>query len=154
MSVESTSDDEQPEVDEKAVPEVVRKPTRTAGDLSEAAGYSAGIIPEELLRRVRRIEEYLGIASTGPYDTPIAKEISDLKESMRRVERYIANMPRVPGGQISPRENPAGAAVSDTFELLAKREKEDEEWRKWWLSQPGVKLPPAPKRQPEPPQGT
>jgi hypothetical protein len=84
MSDESTSEDEQPEVDTGTLSEVVRRPTRTAGDLSEVADASPGIttedlardleavasrpgvqtereLLEDLLRRVRRIEEYLGI---------------------------------------------------------------------------------------------
>jgi hypothetical protein len=88
---DSTSDEEQPEVDDGTVSEVVRRPTRTAGDLSEVADATAGITTEdlardleaaasklgvpterellvELLRRVRRIEEHLGIESSGPYD--------------------------------------------------------------------------------------
>jgi len=78
------SDDEHPDVDDDTLAEVVRRPTRTAGDLSEVADASPGIttedlardleavaskpgVPtdrellEELLRRVRRIEEHLGI---------------------------------------------------------------------------------------------
>jgi hypothetical protein len=84
MSDESTSEDEQPEVDTGTLSEVVRRPTRTAGDLSEVADASPGIttedlardleavasrpgvrtekeLLEDLLRRVRRIEEYLGL---------------------------------------------------------------------------------------------
>jgi hypothetical protein len=91
MSSEPISDDERPEVDNETLSEVVRRPTRTAGDLSEVADASPGIttedlardlealasrpgVPterellEELLRRVQRIEEHLGIAITGPKD--------------------------------------------------------------------------------------
>ena len=45
------------EVDDQTVSEVVRKPTRTAGDLSEVAGASEEITLDELLLRVRRIEK-------------------------------------------------------------------------------------------------
>jgi hypothetical protein len=62
MSADSTSDEEQPIVDEEAVSEVIRKPTRTAGDLSEGGEASGGITLEGLLRRVQRIEEHLGIS--------------------------------------------------------------------------------------------
>jgi hypothetical protein len=71
--------------------EFVRRPTRTAGDLSEVADGPTGLTTEdvardlesvasrsrtptgrepleELLRRVERIEEHLGIASAGPDD--------------------------------------------------------------------------------------
>jgi hypothetical protein len=82
-------DPEEPigEVDDETLSEVVRRPTRTAGDLSEAADTSPGITTEDLardleavaskrgvptdselladlLRRVQRIEAHLGIAST------------------------------------------------------------------------------------------
>lgn len=76
--------DEEPEVDDGTLSEVVRRPARAAGDLSEVADASPGIttedlardletvaakpgVPterellEEILRRVRRIEEQLGI---------------------------------------------------------------------------------------------
>ena len=91
MSSKPKPDDEQPEVDDGTLSEVVRRPTRTAGDLSEVAEATAGIttedlardleavasrpgVPterellEELLWRVRRIEEHIGIESAGPYD--------------------------------------------------------------------------------------
>jgi hypothetical protein len=91
MSSDPISDDEHPEVDDETLSEVVRRPTRTAGDLSEVADASPGIttedlardleavasrpgVPterdllEELLRRVQRIEEHLGIAGAGSFD--------------------------------------------------------------------------------------
>jgi hypothetical protein len=91
MSSTPISDDEHPEVDDETLSEVVRRPTRTAGDLSEVAEASPGITTEDLardleavaykrgvptetelladvLRRVQRIEEHLGIAGAGPYD--------------------------------------------------------------------------------------
>jgi hypothetical protein len=84
MSSDPMSDEEHPEVDDETLSEVVRRPTRTAGDLSEVADASPGIttedlardleavasrpgvrtereLLEDLLRRVRRIEEYLGL---------------------------------------------------------------------------------------------
>ena len=87
MSSTPISDDEPPEVDDETLSEVVRRPTRTAGDLSEVADASPGIttedlardleavasnpgvqtereLLEDLLRRVRRIEEYLGLAES------------------------------------------------------------------------------------------
>jgi hypothetical protein len=89
MSLTPTSDDEFPEVDDETLSEVVRRPTRTAGDLSEVADASPGITTEDLardleavaskrgvqteselladlLRRVERIEQHLGISSTDP----------------------------------------------------------------------------------------
>ena len=87
MSSDPESEDEFPEVDEGTLSEVVRRPTRTAGDLSEVADASPGIttedlardleavasrpgvqtereLLEDLLRRVRRIEDYLGLAES------------------------------------------------------------------------------------------
>jgi hypothetical protein len=87
MSSDPISDDEQPEVDDSTLSDVVRRPTRTAGDLSEVADASPGITTEDLardleavaskrglpaesellanlLRRVERIEQHLGIEST------------------------------------------------------------------------------------------
>jgi hypothetical protein len=87
MSSDPISDDEQAEVDDSTLSDVVRRPTRTAGDLSEVADASPGIttedlardleavasrpgaqtereLLEDLLRRVRRIEEYLGLAES------------------------------------------------------------------------------------------
>jgi Arc/MetJ family transcription regulator len=87
MSSDPISDDEQAEVDDETLSEVVRRPTRTAGDLSEVADASPGIttedlardleavasrqgvqtereLLEDLLRRVRQIEEYLGLAES------------------------------------------------------------------------------------------
>jgi hypothetical protein len=86
MSVDPESDDEHPDVDDGTLAEVVRRPTRTAGDLSEVADASPGIttqdlardleavaskpgvqtereLLEDLLRRVQRIEEYLGLTN-------------------------------------------------------------------------------------------
>jgi hypothetical protein len=87
MSLGPESDDENPEVDDGTLSEVVRRPTRTAGDLSEVADASPRIttkdlardleavaarpgvqtereLLEDLLRRVRRMEEYLGLAES------------------------------------------------------------------------------------------
>ena len=85
MSLTPTSD-EFPEVDDETLSEVVRRPTRTAGDLSEVADASPGMTTNDLardlevvaskhgilteselladlLRRVERIEEHLGITN-------------------------------------------------------------------------------------------
>lgn len=84
MPSDPIEEDENPEIDDGTLSEVIRKPTRTAGDLSEIAEGPAGLTTEdlardlesvasksraqteselikELLRRVERIEEHLGI---------------------------------------------------------------------------------------------
>jgi hypothetical protein len=85
---DSRSDDEQPEVNDETLSEVFQQPIKAAGDLSEVADASSGITTEDLARdleaaakagvpserellleilwRLRRIEEQLGIGSSGP----------------------------------------------------------------------------------------
>jgi hypothetical protein len=100
MSEDSTSEDEQPEVDDETLSEVVRRPTRTAGDLSEVADATAGLTTEdlaydleavasgsgdpserelllEILWRLRRIEEHLGIGSTGRFHGSTGGQFSE-----------------------------------------------------------------------------
>ena len=87
MTSDPVPENSNPEIDEGTISEVIRKPTRTAGDLSEVADSSAGIttedvardlesvasrarrqtereLLEDLVRRVERIEHHLGISST------------------------------------------------------------------------------------------
>jgi hypothetical protein len=89
MPADPIPEDEDPEVDDGTLSDVIRKPTRTAGDLSEVADSSSGMttedvardlesvasksrtaidreLLEDLIRRVERIEQHLGIASTDP----------------------------------------------------------------------------------------
>jgi hypothetical protein len=91
MPADPIPEDEDPEIDDGTLSDVIRKPTRTAGDLSEVADSSAGIttedvardlesvasrartqtereLLEDLRRRVERIEQHLGIAGTDPGD--------------------------------------------------------------------------------------
>jgi hypothetical protein len=91
MAQDPIPEDENPEIDEGTISEVIRNPVRTAGDLSEIAEGPDGITTEDvardleavasrsrtltereqledLVRRVERIEQHLGIASTGPDD--------------------------------------------------------------------------------------
>jgi hypothetical protein len=91
MSSDPIPEDENPEIDEGTISEVIRRPTRTAGDLSEVVGGPTGLttaelardlesaasksrtatdrkLLEELLRRVERIEQHLGISNTDPDD--------------------------------------------------------------------------------------
>jgi hypothetical protein len=86
MSSDPIPDDENSEIDDGTLSDVIRKPTRTAGDLSEVADSSSGITTEDvardlesvasrsrtqnerellevLIRRVERIERHLGISS-------------------------------------------------------------------------------------------
>jgi hypothetical protein len=76
MSSTPTSDDF-PEVDEEMLSEVVRRPTRTAGDLSEVADASPGITTEDLARDLEAVASKQGV--------PTESEL--LADLLRRVER-------------------------------------------------------------------
>ena len=76
MSLTPTSD-EFPEVDDETLSEVVRRPTRTAGDLSEAADASPGITTEDLARDLEAVASKRGVST----------ESELLAELLRRVER-------------------------------------------------------------------
>jgi hypothetical protein len=116
MSSDPRSDDEQLEVDDGTLSEVVQRPIRTAGDLSEAADASPGITTEDLARdleavaskpgvpterellqqilwRLERIEEQLekGVPQVPPSRERRSFEdmLSELRESVRRIERKI-----------------------------------------------------------------
>ena len=92
-------DDEPTEVDDETLSDVVRRPTRTAGDLSEVAEAAPGITTEdlasdreaaaktgepserelllEILWRLRRIEEQLGIGSSAPFHPSSSGQFSE-----------------------------------------------------------------------------
>ena len=61
MSSDVESDDEQLEVDDGTLSEVVRRPTRTAGDLSEVADASPGITTEDLARDLEAVASKRGV---------------------------------------------------------------------------------------------
>ena len=99
MSSDPRSDDEQPEVGDKTLSEVFERPIKTAGDLSEAADAAPGITTEdlahdleaaakagvpseremllEILWRLRRIEEHLGVGSGGPFHRSTGGQYSE-----------------------------------------------------------------------------
>jgi hypothetical protein len=59
--MDSTSDDDQPDVDDGTLSEVVRRPTRTAGDLSEIADATPGITTEDLARDLEAVASKSGV---------------------------------------------------------------------------------------------
>jgi hypothetical protein len=93
------SDDEQPEVNDETLSEVFQQPIKAAGDLSEVADASSGITTEDLARdleaaakagvpserellleilwRMRRIEEHLGVGSSKPFQRPTGGQFSE-----------------------------------------------------------------------------
>src|SRR6188472_4208931 len=96
MPADPIPEDEDPEIDNGTLSDVIRKPTRTAGDLSEVADSSSWMTTEdvdrnlesvasksrtstereqleELRRRVDRIEKRLGIGGTEPVDEELER---------------------------------------------------------------------------------
>jgi hypothetical protein len=105
MSVDSTSDDEQTEVDyqavsevagtpydpegkideaDEAVSEVVRKPIRTAGDLSEVADASPGIITDDLARDLETLTSKPGAPSERELLLEILWRLRRIEDSPKR----------------------------------------------------------------------
>jgi hypothetical protein len=82
MSEESTSEEEQPEVDDGTLSEVVRRPTRTAGDLSEVADASPGITTEDLARDLEAVASKRGV----PTESEL---LADLLERVKRIEEHL-----------------------------------------------------------------
>jgi hypothetical protein len=76
------SDDERPEVDEGTLSEVVRKPTRTAGDLSEVADASLGITTEDLARDLEAVASKRGVQTE-------SELLADLLERVKRIEEHL-----------------------------------------------------------------
>jgi hypothetical protein len=116
-------DEEPQEVDDETLSEVVRRPTKTAGDLSEAAEDAPGITTEdlandreaaaktgepserelllEILWRLRRIEEQLGIGSSAPFQrstSGLFSEQSPAPEFRTVVSPYPPQESRSPVG--------------------------------------------------------
>jgi hypothetical protein len=83
MSSTPISDDEHPEVDDETLSEVVRRPTRTAGDLSEVADASPGITTEDLARDLEAVASRPGVQTE-------RELLEDLLRRVRRIEEYLA----------------------------------------------------------------
>jgi Arc/MetJ family transcription regulator len=82
MSSGPELDDEQLEVDDETLSEVVRRPTRTAGDLSEVADASPGITTEDLARDLEAVASRPGV--------PTERELlEDLLERVKRIEEHL-----------------------------------------------------------------
>ena len=82
MSSDPKSDDEYPEVDDGTLSEVVRRPTRTAGDLSEVADASPGITTEELARDLEAVASKRGVQTEGEL-------LADLLRRVQRIEEHL-----------------------------------------------------------------
>ena len=82
MSSDPISDDEQAEVDDGTLSEVIRRPTITAGDLSEVADASPGITTEDLARDLEAVASKQG--------TPTDRDLlADLLKRMKRIEDHL-----------------------------------------------------------------
>jgi hypothetical protein len=82
MSSDTISDDEHPEVEDETLSEVVRRPTRTAGDLSEVADASPGITTEDLARDLEAVASKRGV----PTESEL---LADLLERVKRIEEHL-----------------------------------------------------------------
>jgi hypothetical protein len=82
MSLDPESDDENPEVDDGTLSEVVRRPTRTAGDLSEVADASPGITTEDLVRDLEAVASKRGVQTE-------SELLADLLRRVERIEEYL-----------------------------------------------------------------
>jgi hypothetical protein len=82
MSEDSTSEDELPEVDDGTLSEVVRRPTTIAGDLSEVADASPGITTDDLARDLEAVASKRG----APTESEL---LADLLERVKRIEEHL-----------------------------------------------------------------
>jgi hypothetical protein len=82
MSSTPTSDDDHPEVDDETLSEVVRRPTRTAGDLFEVADASPGITTKDLARDLEAVASRRGV----PTESEL---LADLLRRVERIEKHL-----------------------------------------------------------------
>ena len=82
MSSNPISDAEHPEVDDETLSEVVRRPTRTAGDLSEVANASPGITTEDLARDLEAVASKQGVSTE-------SELLADLLRRVQRIEEHL-----------------------------------------------------------------
>jgi hypothetical protein len=82
MSSEPIAQDGNPEIDDGTLSEVIRKPTRTAGDLSEVADSSSGMTSEDVARDLE------SVASRARAQTE-SEHLEDLIQRVERIERHL-----------------------------------------------------------------
>jgi hypothetical protein len=82
MSSDPESEDEFSQVDDGTLSEVVRRPTRTAGDLSEAADASPGITTDDLARDLEAVASKQGV----PTESEL---LADLLRRVERIEQHL-----------------------------------------------------------------
>jgi hypothetical protein len=131
MSSDPIPEDETPEIDDATLSEVIRKPTRTAGDLSEMAEGSAEITTEDAVRDLEAaastartaterdlLEEVLGrvneLAESVRRMERHSDEISQLTERVSKIERKIASSPSARNVDSSPPVEPAVPGLKPT----------------------------------------
>ena len=82
MSAEPIPHDGNPELDDGTISDVIRKPTRTAGDLSEIAEGTAGLTTEDLARDL----ESVASKSRSPTES---EQLEDLRRRVERIEQHL-----------------------------------------------------------------
>ena len=95
MSSDPESEDEQLEVDDGTLSEVIRRPTRTAGDLSEAADASAGITTEDLARDLEAVASKRGVPTESELLADLLRRVQRIEEHLR-VMQPPSDMPSEP----------------------------------------------------------
>jgi hypothetical protein len=87
MSSEPIPQDGNPEIDDGTLSDVIRKPTRTAGDLSGVAEGSAEITTEDVARDLESVA-MKARTQTEELLEELLERVGELAESVRRMERY------------------------------------------------------------------
>jgi hypothetical protein len=88
MSSDPIPEDETPEIDDGTLSEVIRKPTRTAGDLSEMAEGSAEIATEDVARDLEAAASTSRTVTERELLEEVLERVNELAESVRRMERH------------------------------------------------------------------
>jgi hypothetical protein len=89
MSSDPIPEDENPEINDGTLSDVIRKPTRTAGDLSEVADSSAGITTEDVARDLESVASKSGTATE-------RELLEDLLRRVERIEQHLGLQVRTP----------------------------------------------------------
>jgi hypothetical protein len=112
MSLDPISDAEHPDVDDETLSEVVRRPTRTAGDLSEAADASPGITTEDLARDLEAIASKRGVSTESELLTELLRRVERIEEHLGMDAYQRSRATNETAGAAKPgRSGPSGVLI-------------------------------------------